>query len=61
MSPSDRAIARPSDLRSKSLKWAGFACPFGSYAGSPRVTGAWGAGGAHDVLLKDTTNGNQRG
>ena len=25
------------------------------------VTGAWGAGGAHDVLLKDTTNGNQRG
>ncbi|WP_337760779.1 hypothetical protein [Dysosmobacter sp.] len=48
-------------MRSKSLKWAGFACPFESYAGFPRVTGAWGAGGAHDVLLKDTTNGNQRG
>ena len=28
--------------------------------GSPRVTDAWGAGGAHDVLLNDTTSGNQR-
>ena len=61
MPPSDRANTRPSDLRSKSLKWAGSACPFKSYAGPPRVTGAWGAGGAHDALLKDTTNGSQRG
>ena len=37
-------MRRPSVLRSKTLKWAGFARPFESNAGSPRASRRVGCG-----------------
>ncbi len=50
-------MRRPSVLQSKTLKWAGFARPFESYAGSPRVFGAWGAAGNIDNVMDGDLDG----
>ena len=50
-------MAAPSVLRSKTLKWAGFARPFASNAGPPRVTDAWGAASNIDGVMDGDLDG----
>ena len=49
-------MRRTSVLRSKTLKWAGFARPFESHAGSPRANGPWGAASNIDGVMDGFLN-----
>ena len=50
-------MRRPSVSRSETLKWTGSARPFESNAGSPRVSGAWGATGNINNVMDGDLDG----
>ena len=50
-------MRRTSVLRSKTLKWTGFARPFESNAGSPRAGGGWGAASNIDGVMDGDLDG----
>ena len=45
----------------QNLKWAGFARPFESHAGSPRANGPWGAASNMDGVMDGVMDGDLDG